>query len=520
VTSRRLASLLVLTAFGLLAAEPAGAGLPATLIQLKPAAACTEAVGLVREGARPVDVELRLWRLPGSVAGRAVPSLRSRHALAFAQREQTYRVEDEPAPEPLQGDEWWRSQIGIDGLTPPGPGVPITIVDTGIDVSHPEFAGRADLLALNAQEPAGLGGEHGTMVASVIGAPVNGVGIVGIYPRAAIRSWDVAKGAGRELDSTEISGGILAAARAGRSVINLSVGGTRDLAVELAIAEAVAKGSLVVASSGNDGERGNSLSYPAVLPHVTTVAATERSGGVASFSSRSPFVDLAAPGDEILVASALGKDWRVSSGTSFSSPLVAGAAAWIWTVRPELTAGQVAEILRRSARDIAPTGRDQASGFGALDVRAALDLPAPVRDPFEPNDDIDEVSPNGDRFLGQTPPLTTATRRSSRVVATVDAHEDPRDVYRIWLPARSQVTATLRSAANADLALYGASAPTVSGRFASTGRLATAATAAQPERLRFHNTGKGRWAYVVVNLPSGTVDATYRLDVAATRPRV
>jgi hypothetical protein len=516
----RIAPLLVLGALALLGAPTAGAGVPATLIQLKPRAACIEAVGLVRGGAKPIDVELRLWRLPPSGAAGVIPTLRARHALVFAQREQMYRVAADEAPEPLQGDEWWRSQIGIDGLTPPGPGVPITIVDTGLDFSHPEFAGRPDLLALNAQEPAGVGGEHGTMVASVIGAPVNGVGIVGIYPRAAIRSWDIAKGAGRELDSTEISGGVLAAARAGRSVINLSVGGTRDLAVELAISEAVAKGSLVVASSGNDGDRGNQLSYPAAFPHVTTVAATDRSGGVASFSSRSPFVDLAAPGADILVASALGRDWRQTSGTSFSSPLVAGAAAWIWTLRPELTAGQVAEILRRSARDIGAPGRDDAAGFGRLDVAAALNLAAPVRDPFEPNDDIEEVAPNGDRFMGQAPPLTTPTRRGSRVVGTVDAHEDPHDVYRVWLPAGSRFTATLKTSVNADLALYSASAPTVSGRFASTGRLANAATTVRPERLRFQNTGKGRWAYVVVELPSATLDATYRLEVAATPARV
>ena len=260
-------------------------------------------------------------------------------------------------PDPLQGDEWWRAQIGIDGLTPPGPGVPVTIVDSGLDFSHPEFAGRADTIPLNEQEPPGIGGEHGTSVASLIAAPLNGVGVVGIYPRAILRSWDAAKGDGTRLESSEIAGGILAAARAGRSVINLSLGSdSRDLAIELAVSEAVATGSLVVAASGNDGDRGSALGYPAAFPHVTTVAATDRSGGVSAFSSRSPYVDLAAPGNDILVASALGKNWRPTSGTSFSSPLVAGAAAWVWTVRPELTAGQVAEVLRRSARDIGPPG--------------------------------------------------------------------------------------------------------------------------------------------------------------------
>ena len=69
-------------------------------------------------------------------------------------------------------------------------------------MQHPEFAGRPDLSLLNAQEPAGIGGEHGTSVASVIGAPVNGIGVVGIYPQAVLRSWDAALGEGTRLESS------------------------------------------------------------------------------------------------------------------------------------------------------------------------------------------------------------------------------------------------------------------------------------------------------------------------------
>lgn len=516
--------LLALPLTGLVLAASPGAAMgtegagPATAVQLTAAATCAESVRLAAAGGTLVDAKLRLWRLPPAVAARELGPLRARGSVADAQPVRTYRATaTAESPDPLQADEWWRAQIGIDGLTPPGPGIPVTVVDTGIDLSHPEFAGRPDTLALNAQEPPGVGGEHGTMVASVIGAPLNGVGIVGIYPRAVIRSWDVAKGAGRELDSFEISGGVLAAARAGRGVINLSIGGERDLAIELALGEAIAGGSLVVAASGNDGTRGNTISYPGAFPHVTTVAATDRSGAVAAFSSRSPYVDLAAPGEEIVVASALGRNWQSSSGTSFSSPLVAGAAAWLWTVRPELSAAQVAEVLRRSARDIDAPGRDPASGFGLLNVAAALALPAPVRDPFEPNDDIEEVDPNGDRFLGQVPPLTTTSRKSARIAGTVDGFEDPRDVFRVWLPARSRVTATLKASANADLALFSTAAPSVSGRFATAGRLATASAKGTTELLRLRNTGKGRWAYVVVRLPAATLDATYELAVSSAR---
>lgn len=521
--SRRLPSLVALAALtGLALAGPAtGAGPaagPATLLQLRAAATCTEYVALLRAGAREVDGTLRLWRLDNRRARTIVPGLRARNAVAFVEREHAYDVATtSETPDPLQAEEWWLGQVGLEGQVAPGPGVPVTIVDSGLDVTHPEFVGRADTLTLNPQEPAPLGGEHGTMVASVIGAPLNGVGVVGIYPRAILRSWDAAKGSGTRLESSEIAGGILAAARAGKSVINLSLGSdTRDLSIELAVSEAVATGSLVVAASGNDGDRGSPIGYPAALPHVTTVAATNRTGAVAGFSSRSSYVDLAAPGDEIVVASALGRNWRASSGTSFSSPLVAGAAAWVWTVRPELTAGQVAEIIRRSAKDVAPTGRDAASGFGMLNVAAALALPTPINDLYEPNDDVDEVNPAGDRYLSKAPSLTTKGRLASRAAGRVDAYEDPRDVYRVWIPAGRTLTATLSSTTDGDLQLFSGTTVSVTGRFAS-GRLASVSTRGTVERLRYRNRTTGRWAYVVVKLPQGTFDATYTLQVGSIR---
>jgi subtilisin family serine protease len=506
----------VLAAVGPHAADSAGRS-GAMIVRLTPAAACTESADLIHAGAEQIDAQLRLWRLPPDVVATVLPGLRARGAVTAAQRERTYTVQRaDVTPDPLEVDEWWRAQIGIDGLTPPGPGVPITIVDSGLDFAHPEFSGRPDTVALNAQEPAGVGGEHGTSVASVIAAPVNGVGIVGVYPQAVLRSWDAALGSGTRLDSGQIAAGIVAAARAGRGVINLSVGGSGDLALELAVDQAVALGSLVVAASGNSGLEGNPVSYPAALPHVTTVAATDTTGAVASFSSRSPYVDLAAPGVNIIVASALGGNWQPEDGTSFSSPIVAGAAAWIWTARPELTARQVAEILRRSARDIPPAGRDPASGFGELDVAAALALPAPVKDPFEPNDDIDEVDPTRDLYLSKEPPLTSVTRRHGRIAGRVDAWEDPRDVFRVWLPAKRRVVAVLHATDNGDLALFSSSASTVVGRFATAGRLARVKATGKTERLVFDNRRAGRWAYLAVTLPATTTSATYRLAVTST----
>lgn len=488
------------------------AAAPATIVRLTSGASCTTPAQLAAAGGTQIDAQLRLWRVPS----RLLPSLRASRAVAASQPVRTYTVARTGlTPDPLEAQEAWRLQIGIDGLTPPGPGVPITIVDSGVDFAHPEFVGRPDLVALNSQEPIGVGGEHGTSVASVIGAPANGIGVVGIYPQAVLRSWDAALGSGTRLDSGQIAAGILAAARASRGVINLSVGGNRDLAVELAVNQAVALGSLVVAASGNSGEEGSPIGYPAGLPHVTTVAATDASGRVASFSSRSPYVDLAAPGVGILVASALNRNWQPEDGTSFSSPIVAGAAAWLWTERPELTATQVAEILRRSARDIGQPGRDTASGFGELDLGAALALPAPIDDPFEPNDDINQVNPVKDMYLSKEPPLTTATRRAGRIAGRVDEWEDPRDVFRVWLPAHRRVVAKLTATDNSDLSLFSSTAPTVVGRFATAGRLARANAGGTTERLVYDNATRGRWAYLAVSLPPTTVSSTYRLSLSS-----
>ena len=94
------------------------------------------------------------------------------------------------ATDPLQSQEWWLADVGADRAAPPGPGVPITIVDTGVDPTHPEFAARPDTTFLNEQSVFAGEEYHGTIVASVAAAPANGAGILGIYPTAALQVWD------------------------------------------------------------------------------------------------------------------------------------------------------------------------------------------------------------------------------------------------------------------------------------------------------------------------------------------
>jgi subtilisin family serine protease len=499
-----------------LTAVTAGAAAPATLVELTPTAACTDAVALVSAGARPIAPGLALYRLSAGAADRVVPVLRARGAVRLATPDRAVgRLARLDFADPLVPTEWWRQAVKVDTLTPPPAGKPVTIVDSGIDVSHPEFLGRPDTEMLNAQEPAGIGGEHGTAVASLVGAPANGLGLVGIYPGALLRSWDAAQGAGTALNTSSIVQGILAAAAAGPGVVNLSLGSNEpEIPIQQAIDKAVSEGTLVVAASGNDGDTGNALSYPASLPHVLTVGATGRDGHVAPFSSRSRFVDLAAPGEEITIATAIGKGFATGDGTSFAAPLVTGAAAWVWSVRPDLDASQLFEVMRRSAQDIESPGRDDSSGFGLLDVPAALAYPSPVRDPLEPNDDVDYVRPGG-LYSTSIAPLTTKSRHRTTVRARITASDDPRDVYRVWLPARGTLTASATADTDVDLSLWKLGTTSVTEPYTGIDRLALAATAGKSEQLVYRNDGPGRFAYLAVTFSRGTRDAVYTMSVSS-----
>ena len=486
-----------------------------TLVELRPTARCADAVFVTRAGGTLIAPTLGLYLVPNAAAERVLVALRALGDLRLSTPDRpsgSLSIED--FSDPLVPTEWWRAAVGVDTLTPPAAGRPVTIVDSGIDVSHPEFLGRANTETLNPQEPAGIGGEHGTAVGSLVAAPNNGLGLVGIYPEAVLRSWDAAQGQGTQLATSEIVQGVLAAANRGPEVVNLSLGSDEnELVIEQAIFEAVRKGTLVVAAAGNDGDAGNPLGYPASIPHVLTVAASDRANRVAGFSSRSRFVDLAAPGVAIPIATALGKGWREGDGTSFAAPLVSGASAWVWTVRPELDATQLFEVMRRSATDIGAPGRDDAAGFGLLNVPAALVYPTPVRDPFEPNDDIEFVRPGG-LYDNSIPPLTTPTRRTTNVQARLDRAEDPHDVYRVWLPKNGRFTATLSADANVDLSLWKQGTVSVVERIVGTDRLARAVAPGTTEKLTFTNKGPGRYAFLAVVFPKDVSEATYRLHVS------
>ena len=461
-------------------------------------------------GGTIVSRHLGLWRLPSRDAQRLVPALAVDGSIVEFEAEQPRwrTVTAAAADDPLQPDEWWLGMIDADRVTPPGPGKPLTIIDSGVDMTHPEFASRPDTRGLGEQRLVGNNEFHGTAVASVAAAPANGVGLVGVYPGALLGIWDASpRGV---LTSSAVIQGIEAALSLGPGVINLSIGGTaRSGFEELAVLDAVARGSIVVAASGNEREEGDPPNYPASLPHVMTAGAIGQNGAVTSFSSSSAGMDVVAPGESIAAAvpSWLSPDlYEVVDGTSFSAPMVSAAAAWVWTARPSLDASQVTELLRRSARDLEPAGRDASSGFGILDVGNALSAAVPVRDPAEPNDSVDLVTADG-LLHRATPPLTSRVRGRNTLTARLDSADDPRDVYRVWVPAKRRVVANVTPASTA-----------IATRLLGTTPKGVRAVR-MARGLEIRNTGTaGREVFLAASLGRGT--ATYTLSLTtATLPR-
>jgi hypothetical protein len=396
---------------------------------------------LLRCAGEELARELRLWRVPMSI----VPRLRQMGVVQFSRRERVFATTGTlQATDPLVSLQWWRTAVGADRIEPPGPGKAVTVIDSGVDMSHPEFAGRPNTIVLNAQTVDEDDEDHGTEVSSVVAAPNNGVGIVGVYPNAVLRVWD-ASPFGFLNEGAAIEG-IMEAARRGPGVINLSFGGEDDdPLLQQSISFAVRRGSIVVAAAGNEGLEGSPDNYPGFYPHVLTVGATNDTNAVAGFSTISPTVDLVAPGVRIPVAEPTSQDesgYIVVSGTSFATPIVAGAAAWVWTRRPSLDNSQLFEVMRRSATDIAQPGFDDASGHGLLNIPDALTFAAPPRDPQEPNETPNEIEPNK-LFAGGTAPLTRPVRTSGAVTARVDRSEDPIDLYRVWAPAGATLRARI-----------------------------------------------------------------------------
>lgn len=316
----------------------------------------------------------------------------------------------------VPSDPHHRSQYGNAALRLPqawdvsrGKGVIVAIVDTGVDLGHPDLRenlvsgisfvnqvevedwdnpGQTMLEPFPNKGPMDDHG-HGTHVAGTVAAAMNGIGVVGAAPNAKIMPVKVLSHT-RSGFGSDVAAGIVWAVEHGAKVINLSLGvygGSKP--VERAVRYALAKGAVVVAAMGNDREDayleyGIHPSYPAALPGVIAVGATDDRDQVASFSNAGKWISVSAPGVDILsttptyeVSDPLPYEYGSMSGTSMATPYVAGVAALLLSLYPQMTPAQVKARLESTADDVGVPGFDSYTGHGRINAARALGLKLP-----------------------------------------------------------------------------------------------------------------------------------------------
>ncbi|MBF5081490.1 cell wall-binding repeat-containing protein [Quadrisphaera sp. INWT6] len=309
----------------------------------------------------------------GTVVVRATPG----EARALDRLPGTDAVERDvwltPAAVPWHLDRVDQASLPLDGRFSPGgdgTGVTAYVVDSGVRASHAAFSGRVR----SGADFSGSGSTddckgHGTGVASALAGRA-----VGVATGATVVPLRVSGCSGGALSSTVIAAvewAVRDHAAGAPAVLNLSMGGPPSSALDQSLRAAVADGITVVVAAGNETADACGVS-PAREPQLITVGASTSDDGVASFSNRGGCVDLLAPGAGVVVASSASDTAAVvADGTSFSSPLVAGAAAVLLGANPALTPAQVAAALQGSASHVARP----VSGTTDRLVRATAALP-------------------------------------------------------------------------------------------------------------------------------------------------
>ncbi|MFI7428724.1 S8 family serine peptidase [Micromonospora sp. NPDC049836] len=272
-----------------------------------------------------------------------------------------------------------------------GRGVTVAVLDTGVDTTHPDLAGRvADARNFSAAPDADDTVGHGTHVASIIGGSgaASGGRYRGVAPDATLLSGKVCEDEGCA-DSAILAGMEWAAVEKRATVVNMSLSGWDTSEVdplEQAVQTLTAQtGALFVTAAGNDGMDG-SVGSPASADAALAVGAVDRDDNLADFSSRGPRIgddglkpDLTAPGVEIVAARAahgrigdpVGERYVSLSGTSMATPHVVGAAALLAQQHPGWAAGQLKATLMASAKPH-PEQTAYQQGAGRVDVARAI----------------------------------------------------------------------------------------------------------------------------------------------------
>ncbi|MEU9197549.1 type VII secretion-associated serine protease mycosin [Streptomyces hundungensis] len=292
----------------------------------------------------------------------------------------------------MREKQWFLDAMKADDMwhTSRGTGITVAVIDSGVDSSNPDLAGRILPGRDFAQgqpgdEQTDLEG-HGTGMAGLIagtGARDGGFGAFGLAPGAKIlpvrmpKSGDVNQAEGDKRFNVMASQAIRYAADHGARVINISLASAEGSPqLSASVKYALDKGSLVFAAVGNSGDSGNEVEYPAATPGVVGVGAVGKDLHRTAWSQYGPQVDMAAPGAEMVHACGGKTGLCKTDGTSDASALASASAALIWSKHPTWTNNQVLRVMLNTIG--APTDgskRNDSIGYGIVRPRVALENP-------------------------------------------------------------------------------------------------------------------------------------------------
>jgi hypothetical protein len=291
-----------------------------------------------------------------------------------------------------------------------GEQVPIAVIDSGVEATHPEMTGRI-ASSFDAVGGAFQAHEHGTGMAGAIVAHGQ---LTGVSPRAnilAARAFAPGQSSGASGTSFHILRAMDWSISAGARVINMSFAGPRDPMMTRAIQVAAGRRIAMVAAMGNEGP-GAPVSFPAADPNVIAVTATDQAGRLFAAASRGNHVAVAAPGVEIILPAPRG-GYQISSGTSVAAAHVSGIAALLLERQPGLDPAQLRQILQETARRGATA--DPLLGAGLADPVPALTAARPPADAGVPM--VTAPPPAPPAATAEAPPATVPGAASAEAPA-------------------------------------------------------------------------------------------------------
>jgi hypothetical protein len=324
-----------------------------------------------------IDRVLARFLVPaGTQTAAALLLLQAQPGVESAQFDYRYRVAAAHS-DPYAWMNYGATLTGADRLqeVSSGEGVTVALIDTGVDVTHPELAARI-AEAVDVTDFGMTPDRHGTAVAGLIaGEADNGVGAYGMAPRARVLAIKACQPesrtavASRCWSSTLAKGLDLALARNAR-IINMSLGGPQDQVLQKVVAAALAKSALIVAAAGNGGADA-APPFPAATPGVLAVTAVDARVRLYGEDTLGSFVSLGAPGVNVPVPVPQETYPGQLSGSSMAAAHASGIAALLLSKAPMATGEQLRSALESSARPYASGSPTPGAGRGTIDACAA-----------------------------------------------------------------------------------------------------------------------------------------------------